>query len=195
MSEKFNDMIQNMINRSLAAKIMQEMLQPIFDQIDTMAGDGLLATDEIAAIAALAQERIPLINDAMTNLMTSLASAGLDVRASTAGFHGISKDIAGASEESILGLAAAINTQNFYISYVPTISENVSQILAAMTGGVSPTAPVETTETGEVLPSVQRMVYDHLPNMDANLAEVLRLVRSVITTKNGTTNTNYVAIK
>ena len=195
MSEKFNDMIQNMITRSLAAKIMQEMLQPIFRQIDTMSKDGLLATDDIAAIAALAQEQIPLINDAMTNLMTSLASAGLDVRASTAGFHGISKDIAGASEESILGLAAAINTQNFYISYVPTISENVSQILAAMTGGVSPTAPIETTETGEVLPSVQRMVYDHLPNMDANLAEVLRLVRSVITTKNGTTNTNYVAIK
>ena len=195
MSEKFNDMIQNMITRSLAAKIMQEMLQPIFDQIDTMASDGLLATEEIAAIAALAQERIPLINDAMTNLMTSLASAGLDVRASTAGFHGISKDIAGASEESILGLAAAINTQNFYISYVPTISENVSQILAAMTGGVSPTAPVETTETGEVLPSVQRMVYDHLPNMDANIAEMLRLFRSVITTKTGSTNTNYVAIK
>lgn len=195
MSEKFNDMIQNMITRSLAAKIMQEMLQPIFDQIDTMAGDGLLATEEIAAIAALAQERIPLINDAMTNLMTSLASAGLDVRASTAGFHGISKDIAGASEESILGLAAAINTQNFYISYVPTISENVSQILAAMTGGVSPTAPVETNEAGEVLPSVQRMVYDHLPNMDANLSEMLRLFRSVITTKTGSTNTNYVAIK
>lgn len=195
MSEKFNEMINSMINRSLAAKIMQEMLQPIFDQIDTMSRDGLLSTEEIAAIAALAQERIPLINDAMTNLMTSLASAGLDVRASTAGFQGISKDIAGASEESILGLAAAINTQNFYISYVPTISENVSQILAAMTGGVSPTAPVETNEAGEVLPSVQRMVYDHLPNMDANLSEMLRLFRSVITTKTGSTNTNYVAIK
>lgn len=191
MSEKFNDMIQNMITRSLAAKIMQEMLQPIFRQIDTMSKDGLLATDDIAAIAALAQEQIPLINDAMTNLMTSLASAGLDVRASTAGFHGISKDIAGASEESILGLAAAINTQNFYISYVPTISENVSQILAAMTVGVSPTAPVETTETGEVLPSVQRMVYDHLPNMDSNLSEVLRLFRSVITTKN---SKNYISV-
>ena len=195
MSEKFNDMIQSMINRSLAAKIMQEMLQPIFDQIDTMAGDGLLATDEIASIAALAQERIPLINDAMTNLMTSLASAGLDVRTATSGFKGISKDIAGASEESILGLAAGINTQNFYMSYVPTISENVSQILAAMTGGVSPTAPVETNEAGEVLPSVQRMVYDHLPNMDSNLSEILRLFKSVITTKSSSTNTNYVAVR
>lgn len=192
MSEKFNEMIESMINRSLAAKIMQEMLGPIFDQIDTLASDGLLSTEEIATIAALAQERIPLINDAMTNLMTSLASAGLDLRTSTAGFHGISKDIAGASEESILGLAAGINTQNFYMSYMPTISENVAQILAAMTGGVSPTAPVATTETGDVMPSVQQMIYDNLPNMNTNLSELLRLFRSVVTTKN---SRNYVAIQ
>ena len=195
MSEKFNDMINSMINRSLAAKIMQEMLQPIFDQIDTMARDGLLSTDEISSIAALAQERIPLINDAMTNLMTSLAAAGLDVRTSTAGFKGISRDIANASEESILGLAAGINTQNFYMSYVPVISENVAAILAAMTGGVSPTAPVATTETGEVMPSVQQMVYDHLPNIDQRLANLESLFRSVITAKGSSTNTNFVAVR
>ena len=106
MSEKFNEMIESMINRSLAAKIMQEMLQPVFDQIDEMSKDGLLSTQDIADIAALAQSRIPLINDAMTNLMSSLSTAGIDLRTSTAGLHGISKDIAGASEESILGLAA-----------------------------------------------------------------------------------------
>ena len=195
MSEKFESMIQSMINRSLAAKIMQDLLQPIFEQIDAMSRDGLLGTEEIASIAALAQERIPMINDAMTNLMTSLAAAGLDVRTSTAGFTGISRNIANASEESILGLAAGINTQNFYMSYVPTISENVGAILAAMTGGANPAAPVATTETGEIMPSVQQMVYDHLPNLDQNLAEMLRLFRSVITTKNSSTNTNYVAVK
>ena len=131
----------------------------------------------------------------MTNLMTSLAAAGLDVRTSTAGFTGISRNIANASEESILGLAAGINTQNYYMSYVPTISENVGAILAAMTGGANPTTPVATTETGEIMPSVQQMVYDHLPNLDQNLAEMLRLFRSVITTKNSSTNTNYVAVK
>ena len=197
MSDKFNDMINSMINRSLAAKIMQEILQPVFDQIDTMARDGLLSTEEIGSIAALAQERIPMINDAMTGLMASLAAAGLDVRTSTAGFKGISKSIAGASEESILGLAAAVNTQNFYMSYVPAINENVAAILSAMTGGAVTGSGVglETTENGEVMPSVQKMIYDHLPLMDQNLAELLRLVRSVITTKNGSTNTNYVAVK
>ena len=196
MSEKFNDMIESMINKSLAAKIMQEMLQPIFNQIDALSRDGLLSTEEIATIAALAQERIPMINDAMTNLMTSLASAGLDVRTSTAGLKGISKDIAGASEESILGLTAAINTQNFYMSYMPQIDEKVAAILSAMTGGpVEAGAVPETGENGEVIPSVQKMVYDHLPLMDQNLAELLRLVKSVITTKTGSTNTNYVAVK
>ena len=195
MSERFNDMIQSMINKSLAAKIMQEMLQPIFDQIDEMSKDGLLSTQEIADIAALAQNQIPLINDAMTNLMTSLASAGLDVRTSTAGLHGISKEIAGASEESILGLAAGINTQNFYMSYMPVISENVASILSAMTGGVNPSAPVATTENGDVMPSVQQMVYDHLPNIDQRLANLESLFRSVITGKTSSTNTNCVAVR
>jgi len=195
MSEKFNEMIENMINKSLAAKIMQEMLQPIFDQIDLLAKDGLLSAEEISSIAALAQERIPLINDAMTNLMTNLASAGLDVRNSTVGLKGISKEIAGASEESILALAAGINTQNFYMSYMPTISENVSAILAAMTGGVNPTTSVLTNENGDIIPSVQQMVYDHLPNVDNNISEMLRLFRSVVTTKNSSTNTAYIAIR
>lgn len=196
MSDKFNEMIQNMINRSLAAKIMQEMLGPVFEQIDSLASDGLLSTEEIASIAQLAQERIPMINDAMTNLMTSLASAGLDVRTSTAGFKGISRNIAGASEESILGLAAGINTQNFYMSYMPTISENVSQILAAMTGTFSPTAQVETTENGDVMPSVQRLVYNYLPTIDQRLMNIENLFKSVVTPKSGTsTNTNCVAVR
>ena len=196
ISDKFNDMVQSMINRSLAAKIMQEMLQPIFDQIDELSKDGLLSVSEIASISQLAQERIPLINEAMTSLMSSLAAAGLDVRTNTAGFHGISKEIAGASEESVLALAAGINTQNFYMSYMPTISENVSQILAAMTGTFSPTSPVETTENGDVMPSVQKMVYDYLPTIDQRLMNIESLFKSVVTPKSGTsTNTNCVAVR
>lgn len=195
MSEKFNDMIQSMINKSLAAKIMQEMLQPIFDEIDILSRDGLLATEDIADIAALAQERIPLINEAMTNLMASLASAGLDVRQSTSGFKGISKDYATASEESILGLAAAVNTQNFYISYVPTISENVSLILASMTGGAGPASSVATNENGEVIPSVQQMIYEHLPSMHTDLYDIKLMLKSVITGRTTSTNTAYIAVK
>ena len=78
---------------------------------------------------------------------------------------------------------------------MPTISENVSAILAAMTGGVNPTASVLTNENGDIIPSVQQMVYDHLPNVDNNISEMLRLFRSVVTTKNSSTNTAYIAIR
>ena len=195
MSEKFQEMVESMINKSLAAKIMQEMLEPVFNQIDTMAKDGLLSTQDIADIAAIAQERIPMINEAMTGLMSSLASAGYDVRESTSGFKGISKDYATASEESILGLAAAVNTQNFYISYVPTISEDVSSILAAMTGGENPMAPVATDENGDVIPSVQMMIWKNLPEMHDDLAAIKRMLSSVITGKTTNTNTAYIAVK
>lgn len=45
---------------------------------------------------------------------------------------GISRDIATASEESINGLAAGINTQNYYISHVPGIAANVAAIKMMM---------------------------------------------------------------
>ena len=126
--------------------------------------------------------------------MSSLASAGYDVRNNTAGLSGISKTYAGASEESILGLTAGINTQNYYMSYMPTISDNVSQILTALTTGGSTPSQNGGEEVGEQMPSVQRMIYNHLPSIDANMAEMLRLFKSVVTTKTGATNTNRVAV-
>ena len=185
MSEKFQDMIQSMITKSLAAKIMQEMLAPVFDQIDSLSRDGVLSMQEISDISELAQSRIPLINDAMTSLMASLASAGYDVRNNTAGLSGISKSIASASEESILGLAAGINTQNFYMSYMPVISENVAQILSYISGGASAPEMNGGETVGEVMPSIQRMVYDHLPRIDQNIDDMLRAFKSVIVAKNG----------
>ena len=107
MKEKFNDLIQNMITQSLGAKIMQSILA---------ASGGELSAQEIAQIANMAPEYIGQINNAMTTLMNQLAAAGYNVRQQVGSFTGISRDIAGASEESITGLAAGINTQNFYMS-------------------------------------------------------------------------------
>lgn len=190
MKESFNDMIQNMITQSVGAKIMQTILQPLFDSIDQMASDGDLSASEIAQIGREAPEYIARINEGMSGLMTSLATAGYDVRQQTAGFTGISRNIAGATEESINGLAAGINTQNFYISYVPTISENVAQILAVLSGNPSPKASPSST-TGINAPEYMQ----HLPSIDQNLATLLRKVDSVISPNSASTNTHYVAVR
>lgn len=143
MSEKFQEMIQSMITESLAARAMQGLLRPIFDAIDAAAeSGGDLTAEEIAEISKMASDSIPSINDAMVNLMNQLAAAGLNVRNQASGLTGISKDIATASEESILGLAAGINTQNFYIAQT---NDYVFQILQILRNGAYAAASQATT--------------------------------------------------
>lgn len=172
MSEKFNDMIQEMVENSVAAQVMQQLLKPIFDEIDRRAREGgELSTDDIAAISKMATEQIPAINDAMTTLMNSLQAAGYDFRQQPGQFTGISRNIANATEESITGLAAGINTQNFYMSM---INQNVAAILAVISGGAVPT---------EGAPSVQfnnELALQRLSGIDDKLATLLNQLDKVI---------------
>lgn len=190
MKERFQEMVQNMIEQSLGAKIMQSILQPLFDSIDQMAQTGgELSAQEIAQIGQMAPEYIDKINAAMTNLMTQLTANGYNIRQQMGGFTGISRDIAGASEESINGLAAGINTQNFYMSL---ISQNVASILMAMTGesvqgATGATAPDPYKETMlEYVGSIPQMRDD----MNAIRTMLERVIRPT-----GTTSTHYVSVR
>lgn len=147
MKEKFREMIQNMVVQSLAARLIQNILDPIFKQIDEMAKSGEeLTAEEIAVISGQIPSAIENINDAMNTMIAQLAAAGINLRSSTTGLSGISKDIATASEESILGLAAGINTQNYYIS---GIHATVNQILEVLQGGpVTQSARTSTATAG-----------------------------------------------
>ena len=191
MREKFQDMIQSMIEQSLGAKIMQTILQPLFDSIDEMAQTGgELTSQEIAQISQMAPEYIDKINNAMTNLMNSLAASGYNVRQGLGQFTGISRDIAGASEESINGLAAGINTQNFYMSL---ISQNVAAILASMTGqevnGVAGAAAPTDPYKDAVLENMSM-----IPLMHEDMYAIRSMLEKVIR-PNGTTATHYVATR
>jgi len=194
MKEKFQDMIQSMVEQSLGAKIVQTILQPLFDSIDEMAASGgELSAQEIAQIAQSAPEYIDQINNAMTNLMNQLAAAGYNVRQGVGQFTGISRDIAGASEESINGLAAGINTQNFYMSQ---INQNVAAILASMTGGTDAAGVTRGAAAASEDPYKNQMLQfaGMLPEMHDDMHEVRRLLALVVR-PTGTTSTHYVATR
>lgn len=194
MKEKFNDMIQNMITQSLGAKIMQDILKPLFKEIDDMAkSGGELSAQEIAQIANMAPQYIEQVNNAMTTLMNQLAAAGYNVRQGVGQFTGISRDIAGASEESINGLAAGINTQNFYMSQ---INQNVAAILASMTGGTDAAGVNRGSAAAAEDPYKNQMLefVGFLPEMHDDMHEVRRLLALVVK-PNGTTSTHYVATR
>lgn len=196
MKDKFNEMIQSMIENSLAAKIMQTLLQPIFDEIDSRALDGELSAADIATISDMATQQIPQINDAMVTLMNSLAAAGYNVRSKAGQFTGIARNLANASEESITGLAAGVNTQNFYMSYMPLIYNQVAEILAIMGGGTEQTAAAGATLSANN--ELMMMYLSALPNIDAKMASILNIMNKfekTITDKNSATNMNVIAVR
>ena len=174
MKEKFSDMIQNMVVESIAGRIMQQLLQPVFDAIDDYSKDGDLDEREIATIADLGIGLIDTMDESMTSLVERLRAAGYDIRQSTSGLTGISKDIATASEESILGLAAGINTQNFYISQVPPKLDTIIALLQG--GGVQVGGGVNMQD----LVTIQNQHLAHLPNIAQNTADTVAECKQIV---------------
>ena len=166
MQDKFADMIQNMIVEGIAAELVRNVLQPIYDSIGKAAEDGVIDANEIAAIADAVPGAIQEINTGMNVLIERLKGAGYDIRQQTTGLTGISKDIATASEESILGLAAGINTQNFYISQ---IHANVAAIVAKMGGTPSASGGVDV----KALVEIQNQHLAYLPVIAQHTADIL----------------------
>lgn len=167
MKEKFHDMIQNMVVESIAGKMMQELLRPVFEDIEKYAKDGNLDEREIADIADKSIGLIDAMDEGMTGIVERLRASGYDIRQSTSGLTGISKDIASASEESILGLAAGINTQNFYISQVPPKLDTIIALLQG--GGVQVGGSVNMQD----LITIQNQHLSHLPNIAQNTADTV----------------------
>ena len=161
MKEKFSEMVENMVVESLAAKVIQGHMQDIFDTVESLSRDGQLSVSDAAHIAELSKLASENIDVGMTNLMNALEAAGISVRGMGSDLTGISKDIATASEESILGLAAGINTQNFYISQVPP---KLDTIIAILQGGVSPVGGINVQD----LITIQNQHLAHLPNIATN---------------------------
>ena len=193
MKEKFKEMIDNMVVKSLAGQMMQNILKPVFDAIDEYSKDGALTEKEIANIAAMSVAKTEEINTAMTALMERLTAAGVNIRATGSSLSGISKDIAGASEESINALASGINTQNFYMSYMPNIDRNVAAILVAIQGGTTPNTVAAPQTT-----SVQfgdETFRGQMSRIDENVAGIYQMIRSVITPKSANINTHCVGTK
>lgn len=167
MKEKFQDMIQNMIVESFAAQVIQTALKPIFDSIDEMSKDGMLDMSEASKIVDMTNVAIGNIDTSMSALMQALSNAGISVRDMGTELTGISRNIATASEESILGLAAGINTQNFYISQVPP---KLDVIIGLLQGG---SQIVGDGVNMQDLITIQNQHLAYLPNIAQNTADTV----------------------
>ena len=175
MKEKFQEMIQNMIVNSLAAKIMERALEPVFTMIDEMNEADFYDPSFWQDLMAKGNKAMTDGSVGLENVYGWLESIGMQTRNLGGELTGISRDIASASEESILGLAAGINTQNFYISQVPT---KLDTIIGLLRGG---SAVVDSGVNVQDLITIQNQFLSHLPTIAQNTAEtVARCERAAV---------------
>ena len=174
MKAKFQDMIQNMIVESFAAKVIQSALSDIFTEIDNMTKDGVFDMSEASKIADMTEVAVGNIDVGMTNLTNALSQAGISVRGMGSELTGISRDIATASEESILGLAAGINTQNFYISQVPP---KLDVIIGLLQGGNLSQGSAITLQD---LVTIQNQHLSHLPSIAQHTADTVAECKQIV---------------
>lgn len=141
ISEKFRDMIKNMVVNSAMARMVQSALNPFFNTIDKMYAQGNTTED----VLSYAVSRIPELTDDITNgleaFYKSMMERGIDLQGvlsdKSSSPTGIAKNVASATSEEVNANTAALNVQNYYASHLPTISQNVSAMLALMESRMS----------------------------------------------------------
>lgn len=172
MSEKFNEMIENMVVEGLLAKVMENALKPAFDMIDNM-GDGDFYNPEFwRNVVAEAEKATEAGNAGASTMMQFLQAAGLNLRELGGELEGISREVGGATSEEINTWGAALNTQNFYIAQ--QLSE-VRAIRAWLEGGVSQTPDTTAIDYLEL----QNTALGHLAAIERHTAETVTECRNI----------------
>lgn len=175
MKAKFQDMIQNMIVESLLAKVMEKALEPVFAMIDNMQEGDFYSSSFWQDVMSSMQTATENGVVGAENIMSMLEQMGINLRGLGGEMTGISRDIATASEESILGLAAGINTQNFYISQVPTKLDTIIGLLRG--DGAMPQGSAITLQDVMI---AQNQFLSHLPTIAQHTAETVAECKAIV---------------
>lgn len=164
IKSKYRDMLKSMIVEGAMAKIVDNALAPLWDQMDK----AYAANDPMKAIEIFANGFNQFVADADNGLnvmWNALEARGLDLKnilkdTSDTNLTGIARNIATASEESISGLAAMTNTNNFYVAQ---ILEEVRHIREGKTvGDAVISSPVDYSPMWKRNYQMQQLANQHL---------------------------------
>lgn len=141
LEESFDDLITNMIVKSLASTIVGERLKSMFAMVkrfteENSAGGVGITTEEAKQIADLGKELIPLINEDLKNLMGQLGiEFGSGVK--DAALSSLQKGIQGITEEQAGALEAYVNMVSQQVFQQTTIMQGIWDMTNVNAGTMS----------------------------------------------------------
>lgn len=130
---KFKQMMKDMILNAVLSKIMQKELEPLFKFIDkSWEKDGELTVGSIVEALTMSGDIADSANNKLLEAMKILEAAGIDIKdAGETNLTGISKGIAGLSEDTALILGGLLDSIRFRMfSYFDLMSspENMGAV-------------------------------------------------------------------
>lgn len=141
LEESFDDLITNMIVKSLASEIVGQRLKSMFAMVqrfteENSAGGVGITTEEAKQIADLGKELIPLINEDLKNLMGQLGiEFGSGVK--DAALSSLQKGIQGITESQAGALEAYMNMVSQQVFQQTTILQGIWDMTNVNAGTMS----------------------------------------------------------
>lgn len=174
IEERMEEMVRNIVKKAALSGIAQSVLGDWYSSLaDIQDWNAKVVAEKWQEAMALVG---PMV-DGMQNFANEMSTQGRSLRKTSGQFTGISRDLASASEESITGLAAGINTQNFYMQHIDL---NVSAILATLTGGTTTAGASNTGEYVDPYKDQMLLYVGALPQMRDEMAAIRSLLDKVI---------------
>lgn len=141
LEESFDDLITNMIVKSLASTIVGERLKSMFAMVkrfteENSAGGVGITTEEAKQIADLGKELIPLINEDLKNLMGQLGiEFGSGVK--DAALSSLQKGVSSVTEETAGAIEAYLNMVSGQVFQQTTILQGIWDMTNVNAGTMS----------------------------------------------------------
>lgn len=125
LEQNFDDMINNMIVKSLASRIVANRLQSVFDAVERATKDNTVTPEEIKNITELTNKATEQIHELLKNLMGQL-DIKEGVNASTEELSGLQKGIQGITEQTAGVIEAYLNMVSGQVFQQTTLLEQIS---------------------------------------------------------------------
>ena len=137
LEESFNDMIQNLIVKSLASEMISRKIKSIFDAVERYAEDGVVSTDEIKNLMqGVVPDMAKDINEILKGLMGSLGiEFGSGVK--DAALSSLQKGIQGITESQAEALEAYMNMVSQQVFQQTTIMQGIWDMTNVNAGTMS----------------------------------------------------------
>ena len=147
---EFKDMMKNMVINAMLTNVINTALVPVYKMIDDLSKDGYTA-DEVKQIHSLMLSIAPGLDEALKATISGVSSIMGDLYDKTENLSGLSKGIAGASEETVGILAGYMDSIRFRLfAYIDFMMAN---------GQGNTMSSLMQAQTTQIV---------HLANIDAN---------------------------